>query len=511
MTDELLESTRRQYGLQAQALPGAGEELLLRNFVPSLSPHTTLRLQRRAAQGEHTNHFTDHYGDPDRVDVHVIVSVSQHACAADAREALLRFLSQCMTRLSACGDCGIHVGDQCFCGQADPVSHLIFTRGNMLVEVASVGSATEAVGPLATIVDAQMHRAFATEHISRKQTRGEIAIGTQYEDLLVRDNFGDDGTIPSQGAPFHSPDVLPLQSVTFGFPQANDSYDSGDDLGKAILAPGINNIYVRAKNLGTTNSSGTASLYYSSSNLFLLPATWNAITLPDGTGAATMLDASQSSIIQSKSVCLSNPAFLLTNLPASGAHYCIISVLQTPAHPVVIPQSFPSNAYAVSWVLNNPGVGWRNLNVVPASTPQIVATYGYSNITPAYLLFRCIGVDLPVGSTVTLQSTDARCPFSFQGLLPAPDPTGQQILVFEQWVPNLESPGSSVFAVVRPAEGSFAKTSRFTLTSLQVPNASVPLEMEVAEYVALPLGHPLADARGQAYLIKLGESTLVLE
>src|SRR5207249_4524920 len=103
--------------------------------------------------------------------------------------------------------------------------------------------------------------------------RGKEEFMTTYNDIFVRDNFGDTGQTPSNGNPYMSPDIIPYQNGQLTWTQITSTYPNGPDLGKSIVMPGPNNIYIRAKNLQPTGTeSGTNSLYYGPSSLFMLPS-----------------------------------------------------------------------------------------------------------------------------------------------------------------------------------------------------------------------------------------------
>lgn len=340
---------------------------------------------------------------------------------------------------------------------------------------------------------------------------------TQYTDIFVRDSFADDGTIPSTGNPTASPDIIPLQGGSLGFPKAATTYPlpPGPDLGLPVAPGHVNNIYVRAKNNGTAPSSGTVNLFYSASNLMLAPP-WNPISTPAGSAVATMLDVAQSSTIAGGAICLSNPAFLLTNVPAlpPNAHYCLVAVINTPLHPITIPASFATNADFALWVQQNPAVGWRNIALVPGGNAQLVATYGFSNLTASQWVILCTATGFPTGAPVSVQSTDARVPFQQNGVLPAPDPNhnNQQIVSFAQFMPAIDPAvlGSIVATVTAPT-GTLPTDGTFSTKAYQVPDAARALDLAVARVV-----HVGRDSRqatsgdGQAGLIKLGEFTTII-
>jgi hypothetical protein len=340
-----------------------------------------------------------------------------------------------------------------------------------------------------------------------------------YTDIYIRDNYGDMGTIPSTGNPYASPDIIPLQSGTLGWPKAADSYPNPPDLGLVIVNPGVNNIYIRAKNNGTAASSATAQLYWAEATLFLVPRLWTAVGPAAGPTVATMLDQNQSATIAGGAICLSNPAFSLTGLPAPppGGHYCLVGVIQTPTHAVPLPQSFASNAAMVQWIQNNPGVGWRNINIIPNGQTQTVLSYGFGSTDPApgdfHFRIRCVGY--AAGTPLQVQCTDARCPFSFSLTVPVKDSHGNQITGFDvNGVPGLDSLGnyftSSYTMTLTSTGGAFPPGAELHVNYYEYPAAGDALHMEVGRFAEVAREQNGKRMQYNAFLIPIGECTTIV-
>jgi hypothetical protein len=332
---------------------------------------------------------------------------------------------------------------------------------------------------------------------------------TTYTDIYVRDNFGDTGVVPSTGNACASPDLIPLQGGTLGWPQAANTYN-GPDLGKPIVNGGVNNLYVRAKNLGTAPSSGTVSLLYSKASLLLLPP-WTAISTPGGAPTATLLDANQSSTIAGGTICLSNPAFQLSGLPVTNDHYCLISIVQTPRNPVTVPPSFASNGAFVQWVQNQPAVGWRNVSLVPNGQTQVTRIYVFGSTNPgsAYFHFKIQGRGYQANTPVTVQNADAICPIQWSGTLPAPDINGNQIAGFDVPVPGNYS-GNITLTLTSPG-GPFPGGATLSTTYYQYPSSGDSLHDEVGRFAEVARMTPDGGrAQFNAFLIPLGECNLIV-
>lgn len=336
-----------------------------------------------------------------------------------------------------------------------------------------------------------------------------IVTATPYNDLFVRDNFGDSGSYPSVGTPYQSPDIVPRQSGTLTWATANSTYN-GPDQGLSILNPGVNNIYVRAKNLNTVAGTGTVSLYYANASLFLMPNTWTGISSAGGASSLALVDGTGNTSIAAQGVAISSPSFLLAGLPA-GPHYCLIAVVQTPTHPVAIPTSFTSNAAFSLWVQNNPAVGWRNISYQPNTAIQMIRTFNFASVNPtsAYFHFRILGRGFVAGTAINAQCTDQTCPINQNMNLSAPDVNGNQITGFDASVPG-NFTGNLVFTATSPS-GAFPIGATLTVTYYQYPSLDEPLEMKAAGAFRIvkftDQGNPVHYA---PMLIQIGECTMVV-
>lgn len=329
---------------------------------------------------------------------------------------------------------------------------------------------------------------------------------TTYNDIYVRDNFGDSGSYPSTGNPCQSPDIIPYQSGSLTWTAASNAYN-GPDIGMNIVNGGVNNIYVRAKNLNTVAGPGAAGLYYANASLFLLPSTWTQILSAGGGNLLSFLDGSGSTSIGPGAIGLTNPSFLLTGLPP-GPHYCLITVVQTPAHPITVPTSFPSNAAFTQWVQNNPSVGWRNISYAPNSSTQVVRIFGFASVNPTsgYFHFRILGRGFATGTPVTAQCSDQGCPINQNLTLPAPDINGNQITGFDASIPGNFS--SNLVVTTTSPSGPFPTGATLTVTYYQYPSATEPLDLAVAGVFTIARGTTEEPQNVAATLIQIGECTV---
>ncbi|HEX9963864.1 MAG TPA: hypothetical protein VGB04_02655 [Allosphingosinicella sp.] len=336
-------------------------------------------------------------------------------------------------------------------------------------------------------------------------------MATSYNDIFVRDNFGDNGQIPSDGAACESPDIIPVLGGTLNWASANSTYSDGIDHGQNIVDHGLNNIYVRAFNKGS-DGSGTVALYSSPNSLFLSPP-WTPVTTAGGSDSVTFFGSTGSTIVAAGTVALSSQPFMIQALkPLPGdLHYCLISVVQTPSHAVAVPTSFASNAAFVDWVQMNPAVGWRNVGLVPNSSTEILITHGFGNddSVSRYYIFKFTGMGFAAQTPISVQSADLRCPIQQSGVLPAPDSNGEQIYTFEQLVPAGPGFSSTITITLTSPGGDFPPVARLKVQLLQDVDPDDMLHLKVSRPVSLPSfrGVPLD---GPIPLIKLGECTTVV-
>ena len=341
---------------------------------------------------------------------------------------------------------------------------------------------------------------------------------SNYSDILVRDNFGDTGVTPSVGVPYQSPDIIPVQNGQLTWAQVTSTYANGPDLGKPIVQSGLNNIYVRAKNLQPTGTeSGTAALSYAKASLLLLPNQWQSILTGTGGGSVTLLNSSNSPTLNPNDIALGNEAFVLTGLPPTNDHYCLVAIVTTPKTVVNVPSSFASNAAFASWVQNTPAVGWRNISIVPNTAVQIVRAYQFGSTSPtsAYFHFRIMspsGANFPINTPVNVQCTDVRAPINWSGTLPPPDGQGNQITGFDASMPA-NFTASLTATLTSPNGAPFPAGAQLAISYYQYPSAA-PTVLELATGRHVMLARHGADGVPipvSGFFIPLGECWIYVE
>jgi len=333
---------------------------------------------------------------------------------------------------------------------------------------------------------------------------------TQYNDLYARDNFSDTGVIPSTGDLYQSPDIIPFQDKVLTWDQASSTY-SGPDIAKAIINGGINNIYVRARNLNSVAGAGTVNLYYTDYSLNLCQTSkWVQLQGAGKVKSLSFVDVSGKTSIAPTGIAISNPSFLLTGLPPNR-HICMIGVVQTTAHPVIIPPSFASNADFSRWVQMNPAVAWRNISYSANVLTQLSRIMGFGNVNPNAADFVIIitGRGFVAGTPVEAQCTDATCPIDVTMPLPLPDSQGNQIISFVKSGIPANFWGELVLTATSKG-GKFPSGATLTVSYYQIPAKSNALDNAVARRFVTASGATADSAFTTAMLIKLGECTITI-
>ncbi|MCY0094905.1 hypothetical protein [Hoeflea ulvae] len=234
-----------------------------------------------------------------------------------------------------------------------------------------------------------------------------------YNGILIRANGSDTGSIP-RGGPFSGcPDIIPWGQTSVQDPQSTFGSASGSatsynkDPGQNIQANSVNYIYVRGKNTGTAAVDGAQTyLWYSPSNLILWPQQWMTnqyMITPDkasvGTNYVPMSAATGA-------ICVTPDPFIWLNPqpPASGTHYCLITMTGTNSEIVTMrdsAMSIVSSDGLGAWIAANGGTGWRNVATVTTGSPDFSTMTNYTNAGPVTKVhFTLLCTNLPAGSEV---------------------------------------------------------------------------------------------------------------
>jgi hypothetical protein len=305
-----------------------------------------------------------------------------------------------------------------------------------------------------------------------------------FTDFLVRDNFSDNGSIPTGGVVYQSPDIIPYQTGTLSDPSIVSTY--GSNPGLPVLNNSINNVYVRAKNLSSSAQQGNVQLFYTPSSLFAQPSQWskNTIATAGGTTVVPFVDAqnNNSPNVGPGDFAATQPPFVLTNLqsPPAGAHYCFIAITSLAGQTVAPPANFTSNSAFVNWVETNPNVAWNNFVFAQPSSPTVVQSLQFANAnnTSAQMIFEIQATNCPTNTAVLFQCTDPACPIDVTVYLPQPDSEGNQTTSTTQTVPANYS-GTILVQGTAPSGKQFGVSGwSFCPTYLQIVSDGSTDELE---------------------------------
>ncbi|KRV47892.1 hypothetical protein AQ490_05925 [Wenjunlia vitaminophila] len=136
--------------------PGRDAPALPAPFLPDYGVLDDLALEHRGRMPNTRHAFVDKLTGA--AGTRVAVWVHQYPTPADAQEGLVNVLERSMLlRLPSCAERGMEpVGDVCFCGSADPIGFVVFTRASVLVRVQSIGDTPVSVTRTAAELDRQV-------------------------------------------------------------------------------------------------------------------------------------------------------------------------------------------------------------------------------------------------------------------------------------------------------------------------------------------------------------------
>lgn len=226
----------------------------------------------------------------------------------------------------------------------------------------------------------------------------------KYNDLYVRSTLNDTGNIPRPSAGLSSsPDIIPYGIMPVDNPA---TFFTGDNfnkvLSKDIIYNADNYIYLRGINYAAGAQSGQMYAYYVPSNLLLYPSTWRTNQLFTSGGVDHV--AVSASAANAPFATPEPLVWRQVPYPPPNQHYCMVSRIVTAEHPNPIPNTGTFSDFA-NWVANNGGIGWRNVSVVAAGSPEILFASDYDQGEEGGLMDVLItATGAPIGSEVWFSS-----------------------------------------------------------------------------------------------------------
>lgn len=188
-----------------------------------------------------------------------------------------------------------------------------------------------------------------TENIGRMPDLGKLVAALDATpDLFIRDNLGDDGTVPSLGALSASPDVAvskTLVTPAAAFAAGGTEVERGHD----------NFVYVRVSNRNSIPATGAVVSVYWGQVASMVPPSDMTPLNPLAAPVPFNVPAG-ASLVPAPTITWKAP-----NLPPSG-HYCFVARVHHPLDPE--PDLVATWDEFVDYVRNNNNVTWRNFQVV---------------------------------------------------------------------------------------------------------------------------------------------------
>lgn len=246
--------------------------------------------------------------------------------------------------------------------------------------------------------------------------------------FLVRDDWNDDGTIPSPTvAPTASPDVICYQMDRLSPVDAAITYDSREQICQTFMQDMPNNIYIRVKNISGSTLAGQVKAFYAPLNLLYMPEKW--IAIKNLKGDKTVLDLVDSSYVAHKdnyagmpkdAIGINREAFILNAVANPNDHHCMMGLASnSDGSFLTMPSGFSGNEELWWFLRNNREIAYHNMVIIQPFSHTVSLPVEIGNHDEQMRRFVMdVSVTKGVGSlknaTLLMQSTDAECPFSFK-------------------------------------------------------------------------------------------------
>ncbi|MDA1315619.1 MAG: S8 family serine peptidase [Acidobacteria bacterium] len=230
-------------------------------------------------------------------------------------------------------------------------------------------------------------------------------------DVYLRDNVGDDGSVPTAGGISASPDII-ARPVAVPNPQTAFGEGSGTEnsntLGFKVEAGQDNFLYARMKNRGAAAAAGvTARIFWSEVATLVTPAMWNEIGV-----------TSTVNVPVGDTLVVTDPlTWQSADIPATG-HYCFVGILDHPADPApVLPSPTDFDGFR-AFIRGQNNVTWRNFNVVdeltdpaadPSDQPFLIVNFPDRRRYFEFVIERRIPAEVEVWLELPLEIASAFC------------------------------------------------------------------------------------------------------
>jgi hypothetical protein len=198
---------------------------------------------------------------------------------------------------------------------------------------------------------------------------------------------------------FHSTDVIPFGTMPVDDPAKFFTTHSDEVLSQDLVYNAANYIYLRGINYFNGPRKGRMYLYYAPGGMLLYPKQWLDNVLRTSAG----VDHVPVTAAGSQAPYATPEPFVWT--PADHRDYCLVGRVSTADNPNVIPPSLAGFSSLAEWVAGNGGIGWRNVRIVDAGSPEFTIAADYDqDEEPGLMDVLVTAVDAPVGSEVWFSS-----------------------------------------------------------------------------------------------------------
>ncbi|MDO4331323.1 MAG: hypothetical protein Q4C58_01405 [Eubacteriales bacterium] len=249
----------------------------------------------------------------------------------------------------------------------------------------------------------------------------------KYNGIYIRDNFSDQGTIPSGGAsPTYSPDVICYQNRLLSPIDAKVSYDRKPSINMPFLHGSTNNIYIRGKNIADTALKGKAKAFCAPYNVLYMPPRWQPLSTIAGdrevqlVAPVTGTNGFTENIPSGEIAVVAEP-FELDYLENPKMHTCIMGLLTNNDGEsyIDLPQSFSGDAQLWEFLRQNPQIAYNNIKVEELSGRISSHTIEFGNHdadSRKFILSIHVeeGAETLDNTKVLVQSPNAAAPFTYE-------------------------------------------------------------------------------------------------
>lgn len=219
--------------------------------------------------------------------------------------------------------------------------------------------------------------------------------------LLVRANFGNDGSIPKNGSTTESPDVI-VNGLSQLTPRRLIELWNQTQWGPE---PGLKNYtYARAQSKGieVPIKKPQIRMFYTDNGFNPPPSSWiKMYTYDDKAQISDLVNINGDTKLGPGDRSANNDPFGFT--PQGAGHFCVIACAVTEFFSNNPPTNV-SNWNSATWLRYNGAAGWHNLNV--SETGEELLKFYNPDDTPQRFRFVAHCRKLPAGSEVTMEASD---------------------------------------------------------------------------------------------------------